>query len=70
MPFRRNDLLSCYASRVLILNILTGLGPQNLGPADGEPATHVIYLTETKPPKECSVQDLVNEPVRRALTKL
>ena len=25
--------------------ILTGLGPQNLGPADDEPATHVIYLT-------------------------
>ncbi len=49
--------------------ILTGLGPQKLGPADGEPATHVIYLTETKPPKECSAQDLVNELVRRALSK-
>lgn len=50
--------------------VLTGLGPQKLGPADGEPATHVIYLTETKPPKECSAQDLVNELVRRALSKL
>ncbi len=50
--------------------ILTGLGPQKLGPAKGEPATHVIYLTETKPPKECSAQDLVNELVRRALSKL
>jgi len=47
--------------------ILTGFGPQKLGPADGEPATHVIYLTETRPPKECSAQDLVNELVRRAL---
>lgn len=50
--------------------ILTGFGPQKLGPADGEPATHIIYLTETKPPKECSAQDLVNELVRRALSKL
>lgn len=50
--------------------ILTGLGPQRLGPADGEPATHVVYLTETRPPKECSAQDLVNELVRRALSKL
>lgn len=50
--------------------ILTGLGPKELGPAKGEPATHVIYLTETKPPKECSAQDLVNELVRRALSKL
>lgn len=49
--------------------ILTRLGPKKLGPA-GEPATHVIYLTETKLPKECSAQDLVNELVRRALSKL
>lgn len=50
--------------------ILTGLGPQRLGTAKGEPATHVIYLTETNHPKECSAQDLVNELVRRALTNL
>ena len=50
--------------------ILTGLGPQKLGPADGEPATHVVYLTETKLPKECSAQALVNELVRRALNNL
>lgn len=50
--------------------ILTGLGPKKLGPASGEPATHVIYLTEFTPPKECSAQDLVNELVRRALSKL
>ena len=50
--------------------ILTGLGPQRLGPADGEPATHVIYLTETRPSKECSAQDLVNGLVRRALSNL
>lgn len=31
--------------------ILTGLGPKTLGPAKGEPATHVIYLTETTPPQ-------------------
>lgn len=49
--------------------ILTGLGPQKLGPADGESAEHVIYLTEIKPPKECSAQDLVNELVRRALSE-
>lgn len=49
---------------------LTGFGPQKLGPADGEPATHVVYLTETRPPKECSAQDLVNELVRRALGHL
>lgn len=50
--------------------ILTGLGPQKLGPADGEPTTQIIYLTEIKPPKECSAQDLVNELVRRALGRL
>ena len=50
--------------------ILTGLGPKKLGPATGKPATHVVYLTETKPPKECSAQDLVNELVSRALSNL
>lgn len=50
--------------------ILTGLGPQKLGPADGEPAIHVACLTETRPTKEWSAQDLVNELVRRALTNL
>ena len=32
-------------------------------------ALHVVYLTETKPPEECSAQDLINELVRRALQK-
>ena len=50
--------------------IMTGLGPQKLGPASGEPETHVVYITETKPPKGCSSQELFNELVRRALVKL
>ncbi len=41
--------------------ILKRLGLKKLGPANDEPAPHVIYLTETKPPKECSAQNLVNE---------
>jgi hypothetical protein len=50
--------------------VLTGLGPQKLEPANGEPVMNVVYLTETRPPKECSAQDLVNELVRRALINL
>ena len=50
--------------------ILTGLGPKRLGPANGEEPTRIIYLTETRPPHECSAQELVNELVRRALAAL
>ena len=50
--------------------ILTGFGPKKLGPATGEPATHVVYLTEIKPPKDCSAQELINELVRRAIVNM
>lgn len=50
--------------------ILTGLGPKKLGPASGEPAAHVVYLTEIKPPEKCSTQELVNELVKRALANM
>lgn len=50
--------------------ILTGLGPEKLGPSDDQAATQIVYLTQTKPPEECSAQDLVNELVRRAFVNL
>lgn len=50
--------------------ILTGFSPQVLGAASIDPDGHIVYLTETKPPAECSAQELVNELVRRALSKL
>ena len=50
--------------------IMTGLGPKRLGPANDEEPTHVIYLTERRPPVECTAQELVNELVRRALAAL
>lgn len=50
--------------------ILTGLGPQRLGPASGEEPTRIVYLTEIRPPQDCSAQELVNELVRRALAAL
>ena len=50
--------------------ILTGLGPKLLGPATGEAPAHIVYITETRPPKGCSAQELVNELVRRALVKM
>ena len=50
--------------------VLLGVEPKYLGPATGEPSTRIIYLTETKPPKECSAQELVTELVSRALIDL
>ena len=50
--------------------IMAGLGPKRLGPANDEEPTHVIYLTERRPPVECTAQELVNELVRRALAAL
>jgi hypothetical protein len=50
--------------------ILLGAEPKHLGPATGEPPTRIIYLTEIRPPKECSVQELVVELARRALIDL
>ena len=39
-------------------------------PSDSpEIGLHVVYLTETMPPEQCSAQDLINELVRRALQK-
>ena len=50
--------------------ILTGCGPQRLGPANGEESAHIVFLTKIQPPQECSAQELVNELVRRALAAL
>lgn len=50
--------------------ILTGFGPKKLGPASGEPDTHVVYLTETRPPRGCSSPELFTELVRRALAEM
>jgi hypothetical protein len=50
--------------------ILLGVEPKFLGPATGEPPTRIIYLTETKPPKECTAQDLITELVSRVLVDL
>ena len=42
----------------------------SLHPSDSpEMGLHVVYLTETKPPEQCSAQDLIDELVRRALQK-
>lgn len=51
--------------------ILYGEGGKHLGPVDAEQCKpHVVRIMETKPPEECSAQDLVNELVRRALQPL
>lgn len=48
--------------------VLNGIEPKYLGPANGEaPPTEVVYITETRPPADCSAQELVNELVRRAM---
>lgn len=48
--------------------ILTGEGSKYLAPSESGPVKpHVAYLVETRPPKECSAQDLINELVKRAL---
>ena len=48
----------------------TGFGPSHLGQATGNPAPHVMYFTEIKPPRDCSDQDLFTELVRRALGRM
>ena len=30
---------------------------------------HVVYVAETKPPEQCSFQELINELVRKTLQK-
>lgn len=73
---RRNTIPAEWLVKLLRLKginpewILTGFGPKRLGAATGEPATHVVYRTTTKPPKECSAQELINELVRRALSEM
>lgn len=48
--------------------ILYGVGSQYLAPADVEQLLpHVVKITETRPPEECSALDLFRELVRRAL---
>ena len=49
--------------------ILTGLGPELLGPASG-PASAITRGAEIRPPARCSAQELVNELVRRALADM
>lgn len=73
---RRNAIPAEWLVKLLRLKrinpewILTGLGPKCLGPASDEPPTHVVYLKEIKPHKECSAQELVTELVRRALVDM
>ena len=50
--------------------ILHGGSIKFLGPADAaQSMPHVVHITEIRPPKECSAQELFNELVRRALEK-
>jgi hypothetical protein len=50
--------------------VMYGIEPKHLGPATGEALARIVYLTEIKPPKECTAQELVTELVRRALVEL
>ncbi len=48
--------------------ILRGEGGKYLIPTDAElPKSHVVRVTEVRPPQECSVQELFSEMVRRVL---
>lgn len=73
---RRNSVPADWLVKLLKLKginpdwIETGLGPSHLGPATGESAPHVMHLTETRPPRKCSTQDLVTELVRRSLAQM
>ena len=50
--------------------ILHGGDIKYLAPADlTQSMPHVVRVTEVRPPKECSAQELFNELVRRALEK-
>ena len=50
--------------------MLTGEGAKYMFPVDSETMKpHVVYVTETKPPEQCSSQELINELARRALQK-
>ena len=49
--------------------ILTGQGARGLRPADSSEVTipSVVYVKETRPPEECSMEELITEVVRRAV---
>ncbi len=48
--------------------ILCGAGGKYLMPTEAEHnKPHVVRVTEIRPPKECSAQELFNELVRRAM---
>ncbi len=48
--------------------VLCGQGSKYLIPADAEQGKpHVVQVTEIRPPRECSVQELFTEMVRRVL---
>jgi len=47
--------------------VLTGKGGKFLQETEREIASSVVYVTEIRPPEECSAQELVNELVRRAV---
>ena len=50
--------------------ILYGEGGKHLVALDaGQIMSHVVRVTEVRPPNECSAQELFNELVRRALEK-
>lgn len=51
--------------------VVNGDEPKYLGPASGEiPPPETVFVTETRPPLECSAQELINELVRRAIFAL
>ena len=72
---RRNSIPSDWLIKLLRLKqinpdwILTGQGSRFMVPSDSpDMAFHVVYLTETKPPEQCSAQDLINELVTHSRT--
>ena len=47
--------------------VIHGVGSRFLRVADEAANLPVVYITERRPPEECTAQELVNELVRRAL---
>ena len=72
---RRNSIPSDWLLKLLRAKqvnpdwILDGESPKFLVPSETPTSPHVIRITEIRPPKECSSQELINELVRRALEK-
>ncbi len=51
--------------------ILNGEGPRLLQPSEcKETPVQIRYITETRPPAQCSAEELFNELVRRALSSI